>query len=366
MCRTVVTAVALAVLLAAPRAETQGRGAGAARVRVLAARAEALEDQIAQQDSLAKWRRYDDLRARRFTAGDVVVLVPGVVGEATGQRIADGARRYLDTSGAVPSSFVGSLVTIAYLSVGWDSVLRADGLAARTRIMADIPAHPDSLADGWGVAARIVRAYVETLDPAWRSWVPPDLGLGFMKGRDDAAAVRELAAGDTRAGTECLGGKATACRAWFGFDRESNPYTARYTPAEIRNIVSRRMVEYLDVSAQLCVRGSDDACLRHARTGGVSPVPAGLASVRSVLRAIRVLHGAGALQRALADTSGAVGERLARAAGIGEDSLVTEWRAWLLTGGGRPRVSASVRDAMPVLLFGGLLLFAAARSGRWR
>jgi hypothetical protein len=163
-----------------------------------------------------------------------------------------------------------------------------------------------------------------------------------------------------------LGGKAMACRAWLGFDREANPYAARYTPAEIRNIVSRRMVEYLDVSAQQCVRGSDDACLRYARAGGISPVPAGLASIRSVLRAILVQHGAAALRRALADTSGAIGERLARATGVGEDSLVMEWRAWLLTGGGRPRVSAGARDAMPVLLFGGLLLFAAARSGRWR
>ena len=353
-------------MLAGPRAEAQGVRAGAARVRTLAARAESLEAQIVRQDSLAKRRRYDDLRARRFTAGEVTVLVPAVVGEATGQHIADGAKRYLDTLGAVAPSFVASLVAVAYLSAGWDSVLRAEGLAARTRIMADIPAQPDSFADGWSVAARVVRAYVETLDPAWRSWVPLDLGLGFMKGRDDVAAVRELAAGDTRAGTECLGGRAAACRSWLGFDREANPYTARYTPAEIRNIVSRRMVEYLDVSAQQCVRGSDDACLQYARMGGVSAVPAGLASVRSVLRAIRVLHGAEALRRAFADTSGAIGQRLARGAGIGEDSLVTEWRAWLLTGGGRPRVSASARDAMPVLLFGGLLLFAAARSGRWR
>ena len=366
MCRIAVALFTLGATVVGPRAEAQGAAAGTARVRALAARAESLEAKIAKQDSLAKLRRYEDLRARRFSAGDVTVLVPGVVGEATGQRIADGARRYLDSLGAVPPSFVASLVTVAYASAGWDSVLRADGLAARTRIMAEIPAQPDSLADGWIVAARIVRAYVERLDPAWRSWVPQDLSLGFMKGRDDAAAVRELAAGDTRAGTECLGGRAAACRAWLGVDRDANPYTARYTPAEIRSIVSRRMVEYLDVSAQQCVRGSDDACLRYAQTGGVSPVPAGLASVRSVLRAIRVLHGAEALRHALADTSGAVGERLARAAGIGEDSLVTEWRVWLLTGGGRPRVSASARDAMPVLLFGGLLLLAAARSGRWR
>jgi hypothetical protein len=366
MCKAAVVALTLSAVLGAAAAEAQGIRSGTARARALVARAESLEALVARQDSLAKMRRYDDLRARLFSAGDVTVLLPGVVGEATGQRLASGAKKYLDTLAALPPSFVASRVAIAYLAAGWDSVLRAEGLGGRARIMVDIPAMPDSFADGWVVAAAVTRTYVETLDPEWRAWLPADLGLGFMRGRDDAAAVRELAAGDTRVGTECLGGRPAACRLWLGLDRETDPFVSRYTPAEIRVIVGRRMVEYLGAPAQRCVAGSDDACLRYARAGGVSPVPSGVASLRSVLRAIRVLHGADALRHALADTSGAIGRRLARAAGIGEDSLVTEWRAWLLTGGGRPRVSASARDGMPVLIFGSLLLLAAAKSGRWR
>ncbi len=366
MSRIAVAALALAMTLGGPRAAAQGIRAGAARTRVLAARAESLDAAAARQDAAAKQRRYEDLRAQRFVAGDVTVLVPAAAGPATGQRIADGAKRYLDSAGAVPPRFVASVVAIAYAAAGWDSVLRADRLTGRRLLMIDLPVKPDTLADGFVVAARIARAYAETLDPDWRAWVPLDLGLGFMKGRDDAAAVRDLAAGNSRAGTECLGGKVAGCRAWLGLDREANPFATRYTVAEIRNIVAGRMVEYLDPSGRQCVLGADDACLRYARLGGIAPIPAGMVSTRSVLRAVRVLHGPAALQRALADTSGSVGARLARAAGIGEDSLVAEWRAWLLTGGGRPHVAASARDAFPVLLFGGLLLIAAARSGRWR
>lgn len=366
MCRTAVLALTFCAALGAAAAEAQGVRSGTARTRALVARAESLQAALARQDSIAKLQRYDDLRARRFDAGNVIVILPTVVGAVTGQRIASGAKRYLDSLGAVPASFIAARVAIAYPTAGWDSVLRAEGLGGRARLMVDIPAKPDSFEDGWIVAAVFTRAYAQTLDPEWRSWVSEDLGLGFMKGRDDVAAVRELAAGDTHSGVECLGGRPAGCRRWLGLDREADSNSTRYSPAEIRALVSRRLFEYLGSVAKQCVNGSDDACLRFARSGGVSPVPAGTATTRSVLRALRVLHGADALQRALADTSGAIGQRLARAAGVGEDSLVTEWRSWLLTGGERPHITAGARDALPVLLFGGVLLLGAATSGRWR
>jgi hypothetical protein len=284
-----------------------------------------------------------------------------------GRRVVSGAAAYLDSAGAVPAGFVRSLVAVAYSAMRWDSVLHADGLTHRSRIMVEVPAHLDTLADGWPVAIAIARAYDQTLDADWQAWLASDLAVGWKHGRDDAAALRDLGAAATRTGSGCLGGNASACRRWLGFDRDPDPYATRYTVAEIRHIVATRpFVEYLGPVASQCIAGSDEACLRFARSGQVPAVPAGLAVTRSVLREVRVVHGADALRRALADTSGAVGQRLSRAAGIGEDSLVAEWRRWLLTGGGHPRVTANMLDALPVLVFGGLLLFAAARSGRWR
>jgi hypothetical protein len=364
MYRAVLALIALMTSVGAPGAAAQGARSPA---RALAARAESLEALVARQDSAAKRARYDDLRARRFDAGDVTVLVPAIVGEVTGGRIASGAEAYLDTMGGVPRAFVRSVVPIASATAGWDSVLRAGGLAGRRRLTVDVAARPDTFADGWTIAVAIARAYTQTLDEEWRAWLPVDLGIGWKHGREDAAAVRDLAAGETRVGIECLGGRAAACRLWLGLDREPDAYGARYTPAEIRHIVAMRpFAEYLGPTAARCTQGSDEECLRYARAGQVPAVPASASALRSVLRELRVLHGADALRRALADTSGAIGQRLARGAGIGEDSLVAEWRGWLLTGGGRSPVSAGTCEAMPVLLFGGLLLLAAARSGRWR
>jgi len=366
MYRAVLALIALTVSVGAPSAAAQG-APGRSSVRALAARADSLEALVARQDSAAKRTRYDELRAQRFDAGDVTVLIPAVVGEGTGRRIAAGAEAYLDSMGGIPPAFVRSVVSIAYATAGSDSVLRAGGLGGRRRLMVDVPARPDTFADGWAVAIVIARAYTESLNEEWRAWLPADLGIGWKHGREDAAAVRDLAAGETRVGTECLGGRPAACRLWLGLDREPDAYVARYTPAEIRRIVALRpLVEYLGPTAARCIEGSDEECLRFARGGQLPAVPAGFSALRSMLREIRVLHGAEALRRALSDTAGALGQRLAGAAGISEDSLVVEWRAWLLTGGGHPPVSAGAREAMPVLLFGGLLLLAAARSGRWR
>jgi hypothetical protein len=66
--------------------------------------------------------------------------------------------------------------------------------------------------------------------------------------------------------------------------------------------------------------------------------------------------------RALADTTGSIGERLARASGVGEDSLMLEWRYWVLNRGGRPSDRNLLADGVPAVLLAALLLAAARRS----
>jgi hypothetical protein len=92
------------------------------------------------------------------------------------------------------------------------------------------------------------------------------------------------------------------------------------------------------------------------------PVPAADLGRQSLVRALRALHGRAAVARALADSVGSIGDRLARAAEISEDSLMREWRYWVLTRGGRPRERSFAADAAPVLFAAGLLLFVATRS----
>jgi hypothetical protein len=246
-------------------------------------------------------------------------------------------------------------------------VLRAEHLDRRVRIMADISSAPDTLANGLLAADVIGQAYLGTLDEEWRKWLPGDLAIGWTMRVEGGEAVRDLMAGGIRTGARCLAGSAPDCRLWLGLDRDDR--ADRYQPAEIRRLL---LAGYwwpgMRGLARQCADGADDACQTLARRGGylVPAVPAGLASRGSLIRAVRVCHGDGALRQALVDTTGSVGERLARATHLSEDSLVGEWRSWLLTGGGQPRVTAGVREAVPALIVAGLLLLAAARSGRWR
>jgi hypothetical protein len=367
MYRRLVVALALAASAHGALAQTARDRDEPLRVRL--ARARELLAQMNARDSMAKWERGRELRAVRFDAGPLSVVLPATANGDVGRRIAKGAFRALEDLGAIPQDFVASRVAVSLAATGVDSLLRASGLGARATVAVDLGRTPDTLADDWKVAVAIAQAYGRTLDSEWRTWLPWDLGVDWKWAREGESSVRALMAGETLAGGRCLEGDARECRLWLGLDRDANPFVGRFRPAELRRLAAGRWFPPGSEArlAKQCGDGSDDACVQLASAGNkFSPIPAGYDPRNSLTRAVRVLHGPDALRRALADTAGSVGERLARAARISEDSLVTEWRAWLLTGGGHARVSADVGAAMPSLVFAGLLLFAAARSGRWR
>jgi len=362
--RSVVAVSALGASVQAALA--QAPGGRDARLQALLARAESLAAGIAREDSVAREERHRERLATRFDAGAVTVILPASVGGATGRRFVEGAARILDSAGVIPASFIAGRIVVAYAADGVDSLVRAARLDKRVRIGADISAAPDSLTDGLLAADVLAQSYRGTLDPEWRKWLPSDMGMGWNMRIEGTEAVRELMAGETHVGALCLGGSVAGCRLWLGLDRGAQPYQV----AEIRRLVATRYWPRSRGLLAQCLGGSDEACETVARDSGLIPpiplAPAGAASRGSLLRAVRRLHGDGALRAALADTAGSVGERLARASHVSEDSLVAEWRSWILTGGGQPRVTADLRDAVPAVLIAALLLLAAARTGRWR
>jgi hypothetical protein len=350
------------LMAAAVQAHGQGVG-GRGPTPPLLARAESLQTQLEREDALERDRASARRRAAPFTAGSLTVLLPALTPDAIGHRIAAGAAAMLNDVGVVPGDFVRSAVVVSTVATSVDSVLRAAGLNGKKRIPLDAGLQPDTLSDDWKVATAVAMAYRSTLDTAWQAWLPWNLIVGWKTARDGRAAARELMAGDTRVGAQCLAGETRACRLWFGLDRDPNPYAARFTPAELRRLTAQRYTWGNVPLIKQCLDGSDDACVR---AGAIPDVPAGYEARGSLLRAVVALHGASALQRALVDTTGSLGDRLASGAGLGTDSVVAEWRAWLLTEGGRARVRADAREALPALAFAGFLVLAAAASGRWR
>ncbi len=359
-------AILVGLTLAASAAGAQQPRGGVAASRALLARADSVWADLARRDSAAHQQTYVLRRARRVDAGPLVMLLPSSIGTETATRIAAGARGFLD--GMIPASFEQEQLVVANSATGADSVLRVEGLTSRARLAAEVAPQPDSFANGWPVATAVAWAYRETLDTTWRAWLPIALPFGWTLPRNGRAAVRDLMGGDVRTGADCLGGSVAGCRLWLGLDADSNPYRTRYTPAELRRELRNRWYggeSEMRALTRQCADGSDEACVR-AAPRVVPDVPAGNEARSSLLAFVRARQPAGALVRAFADTGGPPGARLARATRMSEDSLVAAWRIWLLTGGGLPRVKASLRDALPVVFFVGLLLLAASRSGRWR
>jgi len=365
MCRLVL--VLLVLLVPAPLLFGQASRGADSRDRRLLLRA----------DSLLVWHRSRRLaageaqrlamRARPESVERLDALVPGAARHDSVHAGLDSAWALLVELGAVPDAFLGSLVLVARDAEDTAAALAGARYAGRGRVVFGPVAHSGPVAIGSAAALAVLRAYRQTLDAEWRAWLPADYGLRRSEPLSDGLSWRDFSPAWSVAGAGCLAGSASACRHWLGLDREPDPYAARFLPAELRGYYERDWWSRGQSRSRACLAGSDVACVAFARESGRPPVvAAGNAARRSVLRAVREIHGPQAIARALADTSGSLGERLARASGVPEDSVVMQWRRWSL-GQGRPTGSRlGGREALPALLFAGLLLFAASGSGRWR
>jgi hypothetical protein len=384
MCR-VIALLVCGLCAAAPALRAQGAERADARHRLLLARAESLDARQREAQLAGEARERAARRARVVEWRGVAFVVPAAAPDSAVRELADSAFALLDEFGTVPRRFLTSLVVVWSSAEDTASALSGGRFVGRRRVPIGSPivgsyesatrhrasvvpqmmASPAAL--GWMVATGALRSYSETLDAEWRAWLPAEYGLRRLTTSGEGRAWQTFAPGTSSEGRGCLSGKAASCRLWFGLDREENPYAVRYSPADLRAIYQNFSLVNNSLHGRACVAGSDPECVAFAReVGQPSPVPADGGSRRSLLRAVRDLHGAPALAAALADTSGSIGQRLARATGASEDSLVMEWRRRVLGQGGALQSRAGGKEAVPALLFAGLLLFAAAGSGRWR
>lgn len=358
---------ALGLCALAPALRAQGRADADAREARLLARAESLSAVWGARTKAAKAHERAVRRARTVEVQGVAFVVPGTVADSQVGAVADTALGLLHELGAVPRPFLEGSAIVWPGAEGVAEALGGDRYAARRRIVIGGPVIAGVAGSSWSVAIAVLRAYAETLDVEWRAWLPPDYGLQRTAVAGEARAWQTFAPGASAVGGACLSGRAVECRRWLGLDREVDPYAARYRPSELRAIYQHFWLAQGDVRGRACVAGSDTACVALAREIGQPPaVPADGGARRSLLRAVHDRYGARALAVALADTAGSLGARLARAAGVNEDALVLEWRRRALDHSGALQSRAGGKEAAPALLLAGVLLLAAAGSGRWR
>lgn len=366
MCSRAGVVLALALLARGGTAVAQRTAAAAADDagdRALLARADSLYAELQARRAAQRASR----RAQLEAADGVSVLfweaVPRTVRQVL---VADGAAM-LREFGAVPDSFARNSVVVQVWATDTAAVLDAPAFRDSRRIGMEWPQPSDTTNVRWRIAASIAAEYRETLDAAWRTWLPVDYGIAWKREREGGAAMRSLTQDVTFGGRECLAGKMAECRRWLGLDPDEHPYATRYRAEELRRMTRERWFGTSNADRSACLGGSDDACLRFVEERRwLSLIPAPDAARAAMIRAVHALHGAPAVQAALADTAGGVGARFAQAAGVSEDSLVAEWRVWVLSGGRPQRVTASAGDALPIMLLAGLALLLASRSGRWR
>lgn len=184
-----------------------------------------------------------------------------------------------------------------------------------------------------------------------------------------AAVYVELVTAPSRSARACYLGDIASCRDALELSELSDPIAVWYSPAEQRRLVEERnwASEEADRVRACSREGSDDAC-----HGLLTSVPAGVLApfgehARRLLVELAVgLGGEGAYDRLFAPSVASVEERLVSAAGVGSDSLVSVWRAEVLSSALQRSPGVSPLLALASLGWIVALAFLATRSTRWR
>ena len=220
--------------------------------------------------------------------------------------------------------------------------------------------------------ALVAMADLGPLDPGLRDWLGGVVVPRFDSGPGHAAAYIELVTAPSLAVRRCYKGDLGACSDALSLSAQSDPATRWYGPNDRRALVVTQYGEFFLRSGhgqalRSCETGSDDSCLELLRSLGPGALIRPLdyqARITLLETAVR-LGGAETFQRFFATPAGPMGQRLAMAARVSEDSLVAHWRRDVLAARPAP-VPLSAWSAWMAL--GWVIVFGTCglRSSRWR
>jgi hypothetical protein len=361
----------LLVLLAAlaPLTALRAQDLDSMATPALVARLASIESRLGVGADGRTIRPVTHLPVRTQVVGGMMMIVLDMVPRSAVNSIATFADSALTEFGAIPAGFVASLVLVDD-HIPPDHPALADP-SLRSRTLVRMPwgdPRDTAVAHGRRVAQPVAGAFWAGLDARWQQWLPYHLGVDWSPRDNGEESLNDLAGpSGSITGKQCLAGDVHGCRVWLGLDDDSASVTARYSLAELQE--SARRVNQGDIDVRECVGGERASCARAFlghRLFVLPYIPAPDRLRATMLRELSARHGVEALRRALADSVGTVGARLARAAGVSQDSLVTEWRMWVLARGRSDRVEAGFGQFASVLIFISALLALALRSGRWR
>lgn len=207
-------------------------------------------------------------------------------------------------------------------------------------------------------------------DRTIRDWLVTRTPNGSTEYSHQRSAYSDLAASPFVSAQACLAGDIGECRRALGLIATSDGLMTWYDPADRvqmaqqRSAPSARFYPRRSSIYDGCVeRGEDASCRDFLASSHIEPPLPPSIRETIVLEALRT-GGEGAYGR-LRRASGTVEQRLAAAAGVSGDSLITIWRAALIDAAGQPTAATLPIGSAAVFW---TLVFAALglRSTRWR
>lgn len=211
-----------------------------------------------------------------------------------------------------------------------------------------------------------------TMDGDLVRWHPSAPG-SVSSDRQGQTSYIQLASSSYEGGHSCFAGDLASCARMLGLVAHPRDPVASYSPQERRVLARRVAGGYLPTSLQGPVRdcldqgvqGACDAVLLD-RPGAVFQLVPLDQDARGLLLTMAVIQGGeGALERLVVDSGLPLADRLAAAAGIPVDSLLSRWREAVMRS--RPERVAVTAGGGWVMLGWSLAFFGLALgSSRWR
>lgn len=215
----------------------------------------------------------------------------------------------------------------------------------------------------WAGSDSVLTGWRETADPVWT-----------VREVNLEALYELLVASPWTVPRRCFAGDLAACRSLLALDPAAHVLIASYTPEEREVMVHRvaalasSRVPPEQISA--CVSGRDPGRCDEVLVAAF-PAPwshggsLGRPARQALLALALQMRGAGAFDTLVTSVSVPMGERLARTAGVSEDSLVSRWRNSIL--GARPQpVTVTPAGGWAAMGWATLLGLLALGSSRWR
>ena len=227
-------------------------------------------------------------------------------------------------------------------------------------------ATPESAALGL-VQATLPRIWGQAPDDL-RRWLPTPSGFGPLPQNLVQVVYTDLVTAPWANTKACYGGDLGACARALALESSEQPLSLWFTIDEQRRVIlnyrSRRIRSEPDYIA--CTDGDDASCtallVEHPY---LIRTPLAHTARESILRVALEVGGDGTMGRLIRADPGSVGEQLARATRVSQDSLVAVWRARILAA--EPGSTTLTRVA-GWTAFAWILVITviATRSTRWR